>query len=246
MNDINLQLEEQRRLFLDIHNTLKDIKVVLKNIDPVIEPPVNEINVSWDKPVTVSNLDDLEKRIDGLGEVITKAIEDNKFEQKPVEVKNILDAVTKEVEINNFEDIKKYFVELEKAIKENKPIVNVTKQDLTLPTSPTKPIAVRLSDGKSFYKAITQALSGGSIPSALIRDTGTGQAIAVTGETTVYTERYDLDSSPIIYYGTAVVGSSEDSPVWTVTKYDLSNLGNSSGKVASGVVWTNKEAGDYN
>jgi len=39
---------------------------------------------------------------------------------------------------------------------------------------------------------------------------------------------------------------SEDSPVWTVTKYDLSNLGNSSGKVASSVVWNNKEAGDYN
>lgn len=56
MNDINIQLEEQRRLFVDIHDTLKDIKVVLKNIDPVIDPPVNEINVSRDKPVEVSNI----------------------------------------------------------------------------------------------------------------------------------------------------------------------------------------------
>lgn len=245
MNDINLQLEEQRRLFVDIHDTLKDIKVVLKNIDPVIEPPVNEINVSWDKPVEVSNIDLLENKIDNLGKALTEAIEKNKFEQEPVVVKNILDAVTKEVSIKNINDLKKYFDDLEQVIIENKPNIKIDKQDIVWPSSPTKPIPVRLSDGKSFYKAVTQALSGGSIPSALIRNTGGGQALATVGETALYTERYDLDDANINYYGIAPIGTAESANNWTITKYDLTDANSSSGKVATSISWLNRESVEY-
>lgn len=245
MNDINIQLEEQRRLFVDIHDTLNDIKVVLKNIDPVIEPPVNEINVSWDKPVEVSNINLLENKIDNLSKALTEAIEKNKFEQEPVIVKNILDAVTKEVSINNLTDLKNYFDKLEKVIVENKPNIKVEKQDIVFPSSPTKPIPVRLSDGKSFYKAVTQAISGGGIPSSLIRDTGGGQALATVGETALYTERYDLDDANINYYGIAPVGTAESANSWAITKYDLTDANSSSGKVASGLSWLNRESGEY-
>ena len=49
-----------------------------------------------------------------------------------------------------------------KVIISNQPIVNVEKQDIQFPTSANRPIAVRLSDGKSFYNAIA-AIGGGGI-----------------------------------------------------------------------------------
>lgn len=59
------------------------------------------------------------------------------------------------------------------------------------------------------------------------------------------TERYDYDVSTAIYTGTAVVGTSESSTGWTITKYDLTDTNNASGKVATDVSWTNRATGTY-
>lgn len=59
------------------------------------------------------------------------------------------------------------------------------------------------------------------------------------------TERYDYDDATTIYTATAPVGTAENVTGWTITKYDLTDTNNSSGKVATDVSWTNRATGTY-
>ena len=59
------------------------------------------------------------------------------------------------------------------------------------------------------------------------------------------TERYDLDNSTIIYTATAPIGTAEDATGWTITKYDLTDSNNSSGKIATDVSWEDRAIGSY-
>jgi hypothetical protein len=59
------------------------------------------------------------------------------------------------------------------------------------------------------------------------------------------TKRFDYSSSTIIYTATAPVGTAESSTGWTITKFDLTNSGDSSGKIATDVSWDNRAAGVY-
>jgi len=59
------------------------------------------------------------------------------------------------------------------------------------------------------------------------------------------TERYDYDDPTTIYTATAPVGTADASTGWTITKYDLSDTNNASGKVATDVSWTNRVTGSY-
>ena len=60
------------------------------------------------------------------------------------------------------------------------------------------------------------------------------------------TKRFDTSSSTILYTATAPVGTADSSLGWTITKFDLTNSSDSSGKVATDVSWANKSAGSYN
>jgi len=66
-----------------------------------------------------------------------------------------------------------------------------------------------------------------------------------SGGSTV-TERYDIDSPPVYYTATAPVGTSESSLGWTITKYDLTDTNNASGKVATDVSWQSRATGSFN
>ena len=68
-------------------------------------------------------------------------------------------------------------------------------------------------------------------------------AIPITNAT--LTERFDLTSSTIIYTATAPVGTADASLGWTITKYDLSDTNNASGKVATDVSWNNRATGSF-
>lgn len=59
------------------------------------------------------------------------------------------------------------------------------------------------------------------------------------------TERYDYSSSTTIYTAEAPVGTSNGSTGWTITKYDLTDTNNASGKIATDVSWTNRASGTY-
>lgn len=80
----------------------------------------------------------------------------------------------------------------------------------------------------------------GSATQALVNQDG-----YVATAPAIYSERYDYDDPAVIYTGSAPVGSSDSDAVWTIFKYDLSNTGNASGKVAANTAWTSRLSGVY-
>lgn len=59
------------------------------------------------------------------------------------------------------------------------------------------------------------------------------------------TERYDTSNSPIIYTGSAPVGTADSALGWTIYKYDVTTASAMSGKVATDVSWDNRATGTY-
>lgn len=59
------------------------------------------------------------------------------------------------------------------------------------------------------------------------------------------TERYDYSDATTIYVGSAIVGTGEGSTGWTISKYDLTDTSNASGKIAIDVSWTNRLSGTF-
>ena len=62
---------------------------------------------------------------------------------------------------------------------------------------------------------------------------------------TAVTERYDYAASTLIYTATAPIGTADSSLGWTITKFDLSDGSNASGKVATDVSWNNRATGSF-
>lgn len=136
------------------------------------------LTVNTEKIVEVDNLIEVVDSLESLSSQVTDAIKDNSYAPlSEITVKNIKDAQAKTVEISNLTDLKSYFDDIADKIKNNKPIVNVTKQDVVFPTSSNAPIAVRLSDGKNFYNAIAAAIGGG-VPT--IKTSGGYNAVPVS------------------------------------------------------------------
>lgn len=167
MNDMDLYQEEHRQAFIDMNKGLVDLG---EKIDKLIESyvaPSSDVNVSGEvtvnteKSVEVENLYELKESFTDLALRLETVIKDNSHKPlKNVTVENIKDIVIPEaVDIKNLDDLKKYFDKVATAISDNQPIVNVEKQDVVFPTNPSKPIAVRLSDGKSWINTLTQAVS---------------------------------------------------------------------------------------
>lgn len=170
MVEIDDYQEENRQALIDLNKSVKGLNLLIKEQNDKYTAPKDEVKVSGDVTVNteptvdVDNLDEITDCLEDLGNTISNAIKDNSYKpQKEVTVKNIKEALPKDVKVNNLTDIAKYFTTLGNLIKDNKPIVNVAKQDIVFPTSPTNPIAVRLSDGKSFINQLVQAVSSGSV-----------------------------------------------------------------------------------
>lgn len=158
--------EEQRQALIDLNANVKKLFDVLeeqKNAYVAPTPNVKvtgEVLVNTEKNVTVENMSDIQGWLEQFAITIGEAIE--RSSHKPLDtitVSNITDGKPDSIQVSNLPDIAKYISELTTAIKENQPIVKVTKQDVVFPTDPKKAIAVRLSDGKAFYKAVFQAIS---------------------------------------------------------------------------------------
>lgn len=129
--------------------------------------------------VSVDNLEEVKEALKGFADEIKKAIENNSY--KPVEVvsiKNSEDLKAKSVEISNISEFKDYLSDVVQAIQDNQPVVNVAKQAIDWPRTAKEAISVRLSDGKSFYTAIANAVaSGGGIPVSMTRNSQTAMAV---------------------------------------------------------------------
>lgn len=60
----------------------------------------------------------------------------------------------------------------------------------------------------------------------------------------VFTYRYDVQGTTI-YEARAAVGTAENTTGWEITKYDLTDMTDASGKVATDVSWDNRATGSY-
>lgn len=160
MTNQELYQEENRQLLKSIASGIDEFKKVLQGqIDITVNQP-DKITVNTEKSVEVTNLEQMKEWVDSLGTVVTKAIEDNSYKPiSEVSIKNTKDILPSKLTISNLSDIKEYFSDITRAIKDNQPIVNITKQNIVFPRSPKDAIPVRLSDGKGFYNAITAAIS---------------------------------------------------------------------------------------
>lgn len=210
--EAQLYAEEQRKQLMDTHAVISELA---KSIDELnqkyVTPPTEltvsgEVEVNTEKAVEVTNLHELSEQLTSLETTLAKAIADNSY--KPVDtvtVKNIKDATNDTIKVTNLKELSKYFATLEKAIKANQPIVNVDKQVIELPTDPRKPIAVRLSDGKAFYNAVSQGLAGITFPSVMSSPS--------------YATRITTSGSDT-YVGEALPGTSTSAAAWRIQKID--------------------------
>jgi sulfur carrier protein ThiS len=163
-----LYQEEQRQLLLDLNKGMSLLSVKLQEQIDAYEVPVKslevsgEVKVNTEKTIEVSNLTELQEAINSLETTLSTAIVENSY--KPVDkvsVSNIKEAMPKDLAITNLAELKKYFDSIGQAIKANQPIIEVQKQNVVFPTSAGQPVSVRLSDGKSFYKAVAAIASAG-------------------------------------------------------------------------------------
>ncbi len=164
--DKELQFEENRQLLIDLNDNIGLLKTEIETTrKEYVAPKENvtvsgEVKVNTEKEVEVNNLELIKGWLEDLGTSVSTALKVLKPVTE-VTVKNIGGAKTESVKVLNIADLAEQLNPIAEAIKNNKPVVKVTKQDVVFPTSPTKPVAVRLSNGKSFYEALTVAMAGG-------------------------------------------------------------------------------------
>lgn len=234
---IELYQEEQRKLLIDLNQSIREVKSLIDIQVKQYEAPVKEVDVkgkvtvNTEKNVSVDNISDVVEALNELSGIITKSLKENSY--KPLEsvsVKNIKDAKPDSIKVNNLSELSDFFKGLSKDIIDNKPIVNVTKQDVVFPTSPLNPISVRLSDGKSFYNAIAAAVSSGTAMfrdqagrSAVVELTADGKVPVEAGSTSVYESRNDTTTDAnLVYLAKALPGSATTDAVWQIKRYNKS------------------------
>lgn len=169
MDDLHLYHEEQRKKLIDLHESIQELSGLLKQQLDQYTPPPSEVGVKGEVEVTnpqsqvnVENLNEVVQSVSDLEKTLTKAIEDNSYQPlDEVTVKNISEAKSESIHVDNLSELKSYFDSLTQSIHDNQPIVE--KQEVVFPKSPSEAIPVRLSDGQSFYKAVASLTGGGAL-----------------------------------------------------------------------------------
>ena len=165
--DLELYYEENRKFLIDLNKGIQELIPLIKQQTEQYVAPLEKIQVegqvkvNTEKQIEVSNIEDVVKQLEKLSSNLGSAIKENSYKPlKEITVKNIEDARGGTVKVTNLNELKSYLDNVAKIIIKNKPIINVEKQDITFPKLPRDAIPVRLSDGKSFYKALETVSQG--------------------------------------------------------------------------------------
>lgn len=263
MTDEQLFYEELRQQNIELKDSIDTLIKIFKEgkIDVGFQPTDKvkidgSVQVNTQKEVTVDNLETVVDELKALSNTLADAIENNSH--KPLEavtVKNIDKAKAEAVKITNLAELKEYIASIGQAIKDNQPIVNVTKQEIVFPTAPNKPIAVRLSDGKSFYTALAASITGGINTAGMATEAKQNDiitAIEGIGGSTKYRTKIDEASSTVTYIGKAVLTGSTvptSSPAWQITKIDETSgadIAYADGDLLFDNVWDDRASITYN
>lgn len=259
---LELYLEENRQQAIQLKQSIDSLITIFSGkIDVGFTPTekvkiAGEVKVNTQDTVKVSNIGDVVKGLEDLSTKLEQTIKDNAH--KPVDtvtVANIDEAKTEEVTIKNWDDLKDFINSIGKAIESNQPIVNVTKQEVIFPTDPQKPMAVRLSDGKSFYKAVQAAFAGGMSTAGLATEAKQDDIITaiegIGGATKYVTLIDETTTTDVTYIGKAVPTGSAintSSSVWQITKIDESSgtvITYADGDLLFNNIWDNRASLTY-
>lgn len=201
-----LYLEEQQQILLDTQKAIGELLPALEKVASAIEPPKDEVAIKGNvtianqpEAIAVTNLEAITDALNNLGDKLHTSIEKNAHKPpEAVTVKNQVDSVT----VKNLTSTNKLLTELKKAIDGLDLNVTVEKQDIKFPTAAKDALPVRLSDGKSFYKAVQTAVTTGLSNSVLqgVDSTGKPRPIRVAA----------IDGNEANGFGVVVVDASGD------------------------------------
>lgn len=256
--DSELYHQENRQKLIDLQ---KDVDSLHTRLDGVIKVAVDnpveevkvtgEIQVNTEKEVVISNLKDFSDEVEKLGGQITKAIADSRPDKiESVKVSNMADAKTDEVRIKNFDDWAKEIAKLVDAVERIEPVFNIERQQIEWPTDAKHPIAVRLSDGEAFYRAVATAFSGGMAQAGLATEDKQDEIIEAL-DPPVASAKYIRRFSEVgddTYIGYAVVTGAAIStaqPVWQIKKISSGGIFLAEGEAAFDKVWDDLADYDY-
>lgn len=232
--DQELYFEEQRNLLIGLG----------KSVDKLIDVFAGKVSIEYkqaesqkvtgkvevENPVTemkVTNNAEITEALKGFAETVAAAIRESKTDPvTEVSVKNVKDAAVDEVTVKNIKDLTEYFDKVADAIVKGRPVVKIEKQEISWPTDPRNPIAVRLSDGRSFYRAIATAMAGGVSTAGLATNAKLDEVIAAVGGSAKYHVKIDEASSTVTYVGKAELTGlaiSLAAAVWQIQKIDESS-----------------------
>lgn len=155
---ISVQKEIKRQLensaIIPIPKFPKEMKA--KIVNEITAKIVDEVEIN-DTPFKQLS-EELAKEFKTLAKTVAEAIVENAPEPvTEVKVKNLKEART---EATDIKPVVKGLANLAKVIIENKPIVNVEKQEITFPNRARDYVSVRLTDGKQFYDSKSQQAAG--------------------------------------------------------------------------------------
>lgn len=171
--DFELHAEETHKKLVEVDIKLQDLdkrlsgvlKMEMENL-PAEVPVTGSVTVNTEKAVEVTNLKVIHDAVKLLADETRKAIADTyKAPPEAVTVKNIAEAKADTVKVNNMVEFSNGVIKaldpIIAQIANIEPVVKVEAQNIVWPSAAKDAIPVRLSDGKSFYQAVSVAVSQG-------------------------------------------------------------------------------------
>ncbi len=236
---IELYNEEQLSLLKGLRDDivgLKDVltdKIAINVTNPDEVRVSGKVEVNTEKEVSITNMDEFVSGLDKLAQNLELTLK-KLTPTDTVTVKNIQDAIAKELRVSNLGDLKADLQAIKQAVIDNQAIVNVTEKAISWPQLAKDAIPVRLSDGKSFYKAVAAAFAGG-VSSTLATDIANAMGAGGISVYTLVQKDTTSDTVNYKYYGYVKTdGSWAIKRVNRSTNYAQFKLGATSSSFGSG------------